>query len=262
MMWFSWTVIAMLQIIFTRYNKQNWRWSQFLHNFFGISAGVLTLIAWLIMMSYKNWTVSLNVFDHALFGMIFFALTLLMVMGGFFGWLRRNINRPWQTANMLKFKRIHMYFAYFVFFFVQTAVVTGILARAGNLNQSVGSKKGGWLVTLNLLIWGGVMSLMEFKHRRFLKEDYEYHIKRSTPNFTSEDFNLEVKKGRRLVILNEYVVDIGEFTEYHPGGKFVMCINVGRDISKFFYGGYCLEDNNGGRPAEGHNHSNYARMIV
>jgi len=57
------------------------------------------------------------------------------------------------------------------------------------------------------------------------------------------------------------VLDIGEFIEYHPGGKFVLCINIGRDISKFFYGGYCLEGN-GVKPAQGYNHSNYARMIV
>lgn len=36
--------------------------------------------------------------------------------------------------------------------------------------------------------------------------------------------------------------------------------NVGRDISKFFFGGYSLEDNE--RRARGHNHSIYARMIV
>lgn len=38
--------------------------------------------------------------------------------------------------------------------------------------------------------------------------------------------------------------------------------NIGRDISKFFYGGYSMEGNLGGRPASGHVHTNYARMIV
>ena len=58
------------------------------------------------------------------------------------------------------------------------------------------------------------------------------------------------------------VLDVTEYIDYHPGGKFVLKINTGRDISKFFYGGYCLEDNNGPRPASGYNHSNYARMIA
>jgi len=29
----------------------------------------------------------------------------------------------------------------------------------------------------------------------------------------------------------------------HPGGAFLLEYNVGRDISKFFYGGYALDGN-------------------
>ena len=38
--------------------------------------------------------------------------------------------------------------------------------------------------------------------------------------------------------------------------------NIGRDISKFFYGGYNMEGNLRGKPVAGHAHSNYARLIV
>lgn len=38
--------------------------------------------------------------------------------------------------------------------------------------------------------------------------------------------------------------------------------NIGRDISKFFYGGYSMEDNLGPKPGQGYRHSNYARIIV
>lgn len=55
------------------------------------------------------------------------------------------------------------------------------------------------------------------------------------------------------------VLDVGEFINYHPGGRFVLQANRGRDISKFFYGGYSLEDND--QPIKGHNHSNYAKLI-
>lgn len=50
--------------------------------------------------------------------------------------------------------------------------------------------------------------------------------------------------------------------EYHPGGRFVINQSVGKDISKFFYGGYSLEGNLNGGIADGHNHSYYARRIV
>lgn len=58
------------------------------------------------------------------------------------------------------------------------------------------------------------------------------------------------------------MLDCTDFISFHPGGRFVIETNVGRDISKFFYGGYCLEGNGGGSPSTGYNHSNYAMVIA
>lgn len=66
---------------------------------------------------------------------------------------------------------------------------------------------------------------------------------------SSKEFNNLVEHGRKLVILDELVLDIEGFTNHHPGGKFVLFHNVGRDISKFFHGGYSLEGNLGQAPA-------------
>ena len=46
--------------------------------------------------------------------------------------------------------------------------------------------------------------------------------------------------------------------ENHPGGKFLIGHNIGTDISKFFYGGYAL-DQNIGEIGKRHNHTNAAR---
>lgn len=78
---------------------------------------------------------------------------------------------------------------------------------------------------------------------------------------TRENFDSAVQKGAKLVLLDNLVVDVTQFINQHPGGKFVLNHNVGRDISKFFFGGYCLEDNETPNN-RGHNHSVYARMIV
>jgi cytochrome b involved in lipid metabolism len=40
------------------------------------------------------------------------------------------------------------------------------------------------------------------------------------------------------------VLDIYEFEKFHPGGKFVLQHNVGRDITKFFIGAYNLKKDN------------------
>lgn len=79
---------------------------------------------------------------------------------------------------------------------------------------------------------------------------------------STDEFEVAVEKGATYVILDEFVLDVGSFIKEHPGGSFVLKHNIGRDISKFFYGGYSLEGNLGPRPAAGHKHSNYARKIV
>lgn len=55
------------------------------------------------------------------------------------------------------------------------------------------------------------------------------------------------------------MLDVSKFKLSHPGGRFVIEYNVGRDVSKFFYGGYILETSSGMKPQT---HSNSARHIV
>lgn len=42
------------------------------------------------------------------------------------------------------------------------------------------------------------------------------------------------------MIIDNQVMDFGEYDQFHPGGKFTIEKNNGRDISKFFYGAYKL----------------------
>jgi len=47
----------------------------------------------------------------------------------------------------------------------------------------------------------------------------------------------------RLVIMEDTIVDVKHYLDSHPGGRYVLEANIGRDISKFFYGGYSLHNN-------------------
>ena len=80
---------------------------------------------------------------------------------------------------------------------------------------------------------------------------------------STEEFEAEVAKGRQLAILEDVIVDLAPYYKDHPGGAFVLRHNVGRNISKFFYGSYSLEGNLvPGGPDRRWVHSNYARKIV
>ena len=62
-----------------------------------------------------------------------------------------------------------------------------------------------------------------------------------------------------MVVLDDLVLDVTKFSNSHPGGRFLIEKNRGKDISKFFHGGYNYEPMDGGWE---HTHSNYARLIV
>jgi cytochrome b involved in lipid metabolism len=84
------------------------------------------------------------------------------------------------------------------------------------------------------------------------------------PVISEEDFNKRVLKGENLCILDNLVLDLTPYVHRHPGGAFLLTQTVGRDISKFFYGGYAL-DGNGGKPGSNksvHTHTNVARKIA
>ena len=75
---------------------------------------------------------------------------------------------------------------------------------------------------------------------------------------------MRVQKGESLVILDDLVLDVSKYASEHPGGTFLLTNNIGRDISKFFYGGYAM-DGNSNDPKQGSNrkvHGVIPSMIV
>ena len=104
-----------------------------------------------------------------------------------------------------------------------------------------------------------LFALMETLHQMFLaREPVKFNEALNT--MSDEEFQMEVQKGRqKLVILDDLVLDVTNFANSHPGGRFLIERNIGKDISKYFHGGYSLEPL---QKARNHKHSNYARLIV
>ena len=77
--------------------------------------------------------------------------------------------------------------------------------------------------------------------------------------YTSEQIDKGVVAGMSLVIFDNLVINLKGYEKLHPGGKFVLRQNYGRDISKFFNGGYSLIQGPGIKP---HHHSAHALKIL
>ena len=58
--------------------------------------------------------------------------------------------------------------------------------------------------------------------------------------YTIEQIEKGVADGIPLLIFDNVVLNLNGYEKMHPGGKFVLKQNFGRDVSKFFNGGYSL----------------------
>ena len=66
-------------------------------------------------------------------------------------------------------------------------------------------------------------------------------------------------KGDSLVICDNLVLRTSGYERIHPGGKFTIRKNFGRDIAKFYYGNYALTN---GKLTKAHTHSRQANLIL
>jgi len=94
-------------------------------------------------------------------------------------------------------------------------------------------------------------------YRLELKKQVDYV--RPEVLISESDLECLIAQGEKLVVLDDLVLDVSAYMKFHPGGAFLVEHNLGRDISKFFYGGYALENDRG---QKGFAHSNLARKIV
>ena len=47
------------------------------------------------------------------------------------------------------------------------------------------------------------------------------------------------------MIMHDMILEVNAYQFTHPGGQFLIEKNVGRDIAKYFDGGYHMENSNG-----------------
>ena len=259
MMWTTWALIGLLQICTNRYWKTNWRWNRILHAILGVVSMGLTIAAAMIALSVGGWTISSESSLHAKFGLTIFIMGITLMFGGITALIVRvKVNMAWNTKTVLRIGMVHRWYGWGLVIVSQATIGTG----AYNFYSYDGKDSIGWGIAggsaglfFTLLLVG------EIRHQLRLRKEIAFVRPETT--MTSAEFEQAIAAGRKLVILDELVLDVEKFTNQHPGGRFVLMHNIGRDISKFFYGGYSLEGNIGAtKPAQGYAHSPIARMIV
>ena len=113
------------------------------------------------------------------------------------------------------------------------------------------------LVIAETVVFFALVILFEVLFQIYKKKEQPF--REINDVMTREEFDNSIRGGEKLLILDDMVLNVESFRADHPGGQFLIDFHIGRDISKFFYGGYVLENQSGMSP---YTHSNVARSIV
>ncbi|CDW73578.1 cytochrome b5-like heme steroid binding domain containing protein [Stylonychia lemnae] len=254
MMWISWGLMGFAMVWSNRYLKQYWRLNMIIHSVCGAGIFILNLLFGLGAIYYLNWKIKISI--HGLVGSILAIILPFACIGGI---IARIILRKlrWKTSIQLTVLRTHtksnntpiQYLSYITLFFSQLAII------GGTMNYTKNNVNGSVLAFVHTSFYFFILIVYESAYRYFSKKVVPIREHEITMDY--EEFYNRILKGEKLVILNDKVLDVGNYMTAHPAGIFIMEKNIGRDISKFFDGGYALEQD-----ISPWNHSFQARKIV
>ena len=252
MMWAAWTIFAIVQISSTRWLKGTLPGTNiWIHRINGMLIIVITLT--FAIWAWRKVGMIINN-EHSYF---VFPVLFLVVIVAAFGIASRSAMRRavWNTKCALCIKNTHRVIAYLVLLSAFLAVYYGIYeyrikpAHPSNFPLEV--------VQIVLLIF--VLLTLELLYLFCVLKDEIPFDGEDAPIISVQEFSARVKQGEQLVILDEYVLDVSWWGDEHPGGKFSISANIGRDVSKYFHGGYSLETID---KLPHHAHSTDARLVV
>ena len=152
----------------------------------------------------------------------------------------------------LRIKLGHKLFGLLVIFLSQFTLLLGGISYADR-----GHPLAETLVIIEIIVFFVLVVVFEILYQLFKRKEQPFREIQEV--MTREEFDQRVLGGEKICLLDDMVLDVTKFKADHPGGQFLIDFHIGRDVSKFFYGGYVLENQSGMVP---YTHSNVARSIV
>ena len=156
-------------------------------------------------------------------------------------------DKPWsKTEKITMIGKVHRIAGYFMLF------GGNLVCALGTTNYIVLFMGRSDLIYLGPLSFGIFCTTVLISEIIYRKVSGRSFMKLSTPEAGTKIRNKTIKfysprrldraiaDGQHLVVLDNLILALNGYEKLHPGGKFLITKNYGRDISKFFYGGYVM----------------------
>ena len=257
LMWIGWTIFGLVMFATNRWFTHLSDKTQILHTISGLIMLAMVTTAFVILVVKLGFKVGT---PHKTYGFIQFILIFIVFIGGLLA-MRMKLTAEWNQWKVKVFRTIHRAAGALVLLSSIAVVSLGFNAYFYNVPGHDNLK---FLKPLNIGLTVFVFLVFEVRYQFFRLREDPFEINEIVPVMTYSEFEQKVKDGEKLCILDNMVLNLSGFAHKHPGGAFLINYTVGRDISKFFYGGYALDGNTNDPAArtQRHTHSNVARQIA
>ena len=236
------------------------------HNTIGFIVTVLTFITCMQVYAHVDWEQKANA--HSILGLIALILTIFVGVTGFITAAMMscyNGDKAWaERDKVYNVAKVHRYSSYFMLLLGNGVCSGGIATYFSKIGYGIWGTFGVSTSIFFLLMVG----LHEFFMRRYNRRNFKLIegqaladlIERNElPTYTPTQIEHAVEGGDSLVICDNLVLRTDGYERIHPGGKFTIVKNFGRDIAKFYYGNYALTN---GKLTTPHTHTGQANAIL
>lgn len=246
-MYITWSILTFLAILSGRYMKHLYNFRMIIH----ASVGTLIMSNTVILVVLALGTYPAQgtpKVGHRPIGIIVMVISVLQFVGGM-SVKQTNANLEWKTKWAYFTKLGHQCFGLFIIMFSNFQVVTGLV----NYESPVKN-----LIYVHFAVYFVILVAIEILYRwRYKYTDKGVVKKQDVPVMSQLQLNTLIRNGRKLVLFNNFILDVESFMDEHPGTRFVIAENIGADIGKYFYGAYSVEAD-----VAPHTHSSYAATLI
>jgi len=232
----AWFTLGFILLLSKRYIAGPPKLMFAIHAIAGYGLLIVTAVMSFKMIDDYDWYIVKDF--HGIVGTIVLAgVFLVAVLGITRAITAKREPTPWvEKDNWDKVGKLHKISGFLLLILAQIACLSGLI----NYVQVKTEKEEGMpLILLTLPLYILILVILEFRHRYLNKsKGNEILGTKDYPIMTPSEVDGYDRHVHTLVILDNIVLDVHEFQDFHPGGKFLLKKNAGRDISKFFYGGY------------------------
>lgn len=164
---------------------------------------------------------------HRVVGFACATLALFLYLGGLTVKLLKEKFGEYHSQKVLLVAKCHKFFAYVL-----------ILVAHYNMYKGVKPHRK-WMFWILVVVLITALAFLEYRQRQKAKGHDPLTLTENLDIISIELFNRSVwREGKDWVILDDLVLDVSEYASRHPGGAFFLKHSRGKDISKYFYGGY------------------------